>query len=208
VTWNAEAAVREDAVVPDLRAWWKRVGDLGNELRAVMFRLGLLSGLRPGNLAGIRREWIDLTPGREVIRFPKEVMKGKAGKRRAFTLPLSTPMVALVREALALGPKLVRVPPERCEWLFPTTGRDGRSVVATSNWTEPTLEPNECGHALRHTYRTLATDAGVPYDVAEMLVAHALPGMGARYVHAGELDARLRAAQERVSAHILACVSP
>jgi hypothetical protein len=43
----------------------------------------------------------------------------------------------------------------------------------------------------------------VPFDVAEMLVAHTLPGVGARYVHAGELDARLRAAQEQVSAHIM-----
>lgn len=204
VTMNAEVATRQNAVITDLPGWWRRVGGLGNPVRVQMFRLGLLSGLRPGNLCGIRREWLDLTPGREVIRFPAEVMKGRPGKRRAFTLPLSAPMVELVREALAVGPKLVRVPAERCEWLFPTTGRDGRSVVATSNWTEPTLESNEVGHALRHTYRTLSADAGVPFDVAEMLVAHTLPGVGARYVHAGELDARLRAAQAQVSAFILA----
>ena len=93
---------------------------------------------------------------------------------------------------------------QRCEWLFPTNDRYGRRVVATSNWTEPTLDPNEVGHALRHTYRTLATDAGVPYDIGEMLVAHVLPGVGSRYVHADELDARLRAAQGQISAFILA----
>jgi integrase len=206
VTMNAEVATRQNAVITDLPGWWKRVGDLGNPVRVCMFRLGLLSGLRPGNLCSIRREWIDLTPGREVIRFPAAVMKGRAGKRRPFTLPLSAPMVALVREAVEFGPKLVRVAPERCEWLFPTNSRDGRSVVATSNWTEPTLDSNECGHALRHTYRTLSADAGVPFDIAEMLVAHTLPGVGARYVHAGELDARLRAAQAQVSAFILARV--
>jgi integrase len=207
VTMNAELATRQNAVITDLPGWWRRVGDLGNGVRRAMFRLGLLSGLRPRNLCGIRREWIDLTPGREVIRFPAAVMKGRAGKRRAFSLPLSRAMVGLVREALELGPKLVRVAPERCEWLFPTNSRDGKSVVTTSNWTEPTLEPNECGHALRHTYRTLSADAGVPFDVGEMLVAHTLPGVGARYVHAGELDARLRAAQEQVSAFILARVA-
>lgn len=206
ITWNREASVRQNAVVTDLPGWWKRTGELGNPLRRVMFRLGLLSGLRPGNLVGIRREWIDLTEGRETIRFPAEVMKGRAGKRRAFALPLSPPMVALVKEALELGPKIMRIAPERCEWLFPTNSRDGRRVVATSNWTEPTLEMNECGHALRHTYRTLAADAGVPSDIAEMLVAHALPGVMQRYVHAGELDSRLRAAQAQVSAHILARV--
>ena len=133
-------------------------------------------------------------------------MKGKVGKRRPFTLPLSPPMIELVREALVLGPKIASVAPERCEWLFPTTSRDGRRVVATSNWTEPTLDASECGHALRHTYRTLSADAGVPYDVAEMLVAHVLPGVGSRYVHASELDARLRAAQAQISAHILSRV--
>jgi integrase len=89
-------------------------------------------------------------------------------------------------------------------WVFPTSSRDGRSVVATSNWTEPTLGANECGHALRHTYRTVgAAGAGVPYDVAELLVAHVLPGVGSRYVHPGELDARLRAAQCSVTEHLL-----
>jgi hypothetical protein len=206
VTMNQEASTRDNAIVTDLPGWWKRTGDLGNPLRRDMFRLGLFSGLRPGNLASIRRDWLDLTPGQETIRFPAAVMKGRPGKRRAFALPLSPPMVEFVRGALEMGPKLMRVAPERCEWLFPTNSRDGKRVVATSNWTEPTLDMNECGHALRHTYRTLATDAGVPYDIAEMLVAHVLPGVVQRYVHPGELDARLRAAQAQISAHILARV--
>lgn len=207
VTMNTERGRRDDAIVPDLPSWWQRTGKLGNALRAVMFRFGLLSGLRPGNLCGIRRNWIvDLdVPGRARVEFPASAMKGKAGKRRAFTLPLSPPMVELVREALALGPKAVSVPAERCEWLFPTYSRDGRSVVPTSNWTEPTLESNECGHSLRHTYRTMATAAGAPYDVAEMLVAHVVPGVGARYVHPEGL-AVLWEWQARISAHILARV--
>src|SRR5690606_28673488 len=185
VTMNMEIGRRDDAIVPDLADWWRRIGDLSNPLRRTMFRLGLLSGLRPGNLCGIRREWIaELdVPSRARIDFPASAMKGKAGKRRPFTLPLSAPMVELIREALVLGPKMVGVPPERCEYLFPTYSRDGRTVVATSNWTEPTLEPNECGHSLRHTYRTLATAAGAPWDVGEMLIAHVVPGVGSRYVH-------------------------
>lgn len=207
VTMNREVSKRTDAIVPNLPDWWKRVGDLSNPLRAVMFRLGLLSGLRPGNLCGIRREWIaDLdVPDRARIEFPASAMKGKAGKRRPFTMPLSPPMVALVREALQLGPRAVSVAPERCEWLFPTLDRHGRNVVATSNWTEPTLESNECGHSLRHTYRSLATDAGVPYDVGEMLIAHVLPGVGSRYMHP-EGMAVLWSWQARISAHILARV--
>lgn len=97
------------------------------------------------------------------------------------------------------------VPAERCEWLFPTYSRDGRSIVATSNWTEPTLKSNECGHSLRHTYRTLATAAGAPWDVGEMLLAHVVPGVGARYVHPEGL-AVLWDWQVRISAYIMARV--
>lgn len=176
-------------------------------LRGCLFRFGLLSGLRPGNLCGVRREWIaDLDdPARARIKFPAAVMKGRAGKRRAFDLPLSAPMIELVRQALVLGPKAMRVTPDRCEWLFPTTSRDGRSIVATSNWTERTLDANEVGHSLRHSYRTLATAAGAPYDVAEMLVAHLLPGVGSRYVHPEGL-ATLWQWQSKISAYILARV--
>jgi hypothetical protein len=209
VTLNPENGKRDGVIVTDLPGWWKRVGDLGNPLRSSMFRLGLLSGLRPGNLCGIRREWIaDLDdPAHARIDFPASVMKGRAGKRRAFSLPLSAPMIEIVRQALELGPKLLRTTPDRCDWLFPTSSRDGRSIVSTSNWTEPTLDANEVGHSLRHTYRTLATAAGAPYDVAEMLVAHVMPGVGSRYVHPEGLAA-LWQWQSKISAHIMAQASP
>lgn len=205
VTMNEERATRDNATVKDLPGWWCRTGELSNPLRTNMHRLALLSGLRPGNLCGIRREWLDLdAPTGAVIRFPASVMKGRGSKRRPFVMPLSAAMVVLVREALERGPVLVGVSADRCEWLFPARSRDGARVIATSNWTESTLASNECGHALRHSYRTLAAAAGVPYDVAEMLVAHVLPGVGSRYVHADGLETRLRAAQEQVTAFILA----
>lgn len=72
VTMNTEAGRRDDAIVPDLRGWWARVEDLGNPLRAVMFKLGLLSGLRPGNLCGIS-PGVDRGPPRSrsgADRFP------------------------------------------------------------------------------------------------------------------------------------------
>jgi integrase len=205
VTLHSETGRRDGVIVTDLPGWWKRTGDLTNPIRTLMFRLGLLSGLRPGNLCGIRREWIsDLDkPSRARIDFPASVMKGRSGKRRAFTLPLSAPMIDLVKRAIAAGPKAMSVTPEQCEWLFPTKSRDGRAIVSTSNWTEPTLESNEVGHSLRHTYRTMATAAGAPYDVAEMLVAHVMPGVGARYVHPEGL-ATLWDWQRKISAYILA----
>ncbi len=202
VTFHNEGK-RADAVVTDLPGWWRRTGELTNPLRIMMFQLGLLSGLRPGNLAGIRREWIDLAaPTGAVIRFPASAMKSRA----PFALPLSAPMVALVQRALELGPAVVSVPGAG-GWLFPTRSRDGRSVVSTSNWSETTLAANECGHALRHTYNVLAlTVPGVSSHDVERLLAHAVPGVAGVYYHADHAatEAHLRAAQHQITARILA----
>jgi integrase len=198
---------REDAVITDLPGWWKRVQDLGNPLRVCMHQLGLLAGLRPGNLVGIRREWIDL-PGK-VIRFPAEVMKGRAGKRRPFSLPLSAPMVAVVQRALELGDGSL-TSGKHGGWLFPTRTRDGRDVIATANWTESTLEMNECGHALRHSFKTLGAAAGVAGGDVELLMAHTVRGVEGVYLHAehGPLLEHLREQQERISAFILGRLAP
>ena len=47
-------------------------------------------------------------------------------------------------------------------------------------------------HALRHTFVSLAADAGVPLAVVQAIVGHAGEAMTRRYYHAG--DAALRAA--------------
>lgn len=104
VTMNAERP-RRHAVIQDLPGWWRRTGELPNPLRGCMHRLALLTGLRMANVAGCRREWIDLTPGAECIRFPAEVMKA----RQAFTCPLSPAAVVLVRRALQLGDDMAGV---------------------------------------------------------------------------------------------------
>lgn len=72
-----------------------------------MHRLGLLSGLRPGNLVAIERAWLRLDAG--AVDFPARVMKN----RQPFALPLSAPMVAIVREALGAGDVLASGTPWR-----------------------------------------------------------------------------------------------
>jgi integrase len=189
---------REDAVITDLPGWFARVRSLANPLRAVMHELGLLSGLRPGNLAGIRREWIDVSGA--AIRFPAEVMKARV----PFVLPLSAPMVALVERALALGNGPL-TGGRHGGWLFPTRSRDGTEVVATSNWTESTLGMHECGHALRHSFKTFGKAAGVSEGDLELLLAHSVRGVAGVYLHADTdpVVAHLREQQARVSAFVL-----
>jgi integrase len=195
VTFHRERR-REDAVIIDLPGWFARVRALGNPLRAVMHEFGLLSGLRPGNLSGIRREWIDLP--RVVIRFPADVMKARV----AFALPLSVPMVDLVRRALELGEGPL-TSGRHGDWLFPAISRDGREVIATANWTERTLAANECGHALRAQLQDVRNGGGRgrrrPRAPARPRRAWCRRDLPAR----GRLLEHLREQQARVSTFIL-----
>ncbi len=79
VTFNRERR-REAVIMPeDLPDWWARVQALRNLLRREMHALGILSGLRPGTLVSIERDWIDLDAC--AIRLPRM----KSG--REFHLP-------------------------------------------------------------------------------------------------------------------------
>jgi integrase len=182
---------REAIILPDdLPEWWRRVGALPNPLRTIMHRLGLLSGLRPGTLVSIEREWIDLDA--RTITIPRM----KSG--RAFTLPLSGSMVDFVREALRAGDVMY----SGSLWLFPTRSNDGREAIATRVWRERSM-PSETGHILRHTYRTMAEGIGLPQSRARALLDHKAPGIEAHYVHSSALMAELMVDQERMSRHIL-----
>lgn len=190
--------VREHHEIPiaALSEWWAAVGALKNPLRRAMHRLGLLSGLRPGNLVQIEREWIDLERG--AVDFPARVMKG----RQPFTLPLSAPMIAVVREALAAGDVLE----PGSGWLFPSRGKDG-SVQATSVVREKAAAlKDRTGHALRHTWKTCARNARLHESTIEILMAHSLGAMRDRYGSLEDQLDTLREDQTRVSAYILARV--
>lgn len=192
VTFHRERARQAVLHADDLPCWVSKARGLPNPLRALMHQLGLFSGLRPGNLVALRREWVDLK--RQSITIPAEHMKA----RREFVLPLSRHMVDLVEQALSIGDLLFRGTP----WLFPTYASNGRDVVHTRVWRERSL-PNETGHILRHTWRTLAVSAGIVGTDAELLLAHAIPGVQGVYLHPEALFKHLLAQQERVTAHIL-----
>jgi len=189
VTFNPVG--RSDRVImPDeLPEWWARVQKLENPLRRAMHMLGLLSGLRPGTLVSLRREWVHLDEA--AISIPRM----KSG--RPFDLPLSRYMVDLVREAHTLGDVLHPGSP----WLFPTHNKRGE-VKATATWRERSL-PNQTGHVLRHTYRTIAQRAGIETNDARMLLHHKVPGIDGIYLHEKALFGRLVAAKERMTAAIL-----
>ncbi len=190
VTFNRERR-REAVIMPeDLPDWWARVQALKNLLRREMHALGILSGLRPGTLVSIERDWIDLDAC--AIRLPRM----KSG--RQFHLPLSEPMVGHVRRAMELGDVLFPGAP----WLFPTRSSDGRRVIATQVWREKKL-PSETGHILRHTYRTMAHAAGVSETDGRLLLDQKVPGISGVYIQERALFDHLLGVQVNMSAYIL-----
>ena len=194
VTFNKER--RRDAMIlpEDLPDWWGRVQALPNPMRREIHLLGLLSGLRPGNLVALKREWVRLDE--RAVRIPRT----KAG--RPFDLPLSDPMAESVARALAVADMLHPGTP----WVFPTRNKRGERMH-TKVWKEKSL-PSETGHILRHTYRTLAHAAGVNLTDVQLLMDHTVPGITGVYLHEHALFDHLRGQQERVTTHILRLFRP
>lgn len=190
ITWNKERASNRVIMPEDLPQWWEKVQALPNPCRRAMHELALLSGLRPGTLVSLRREWLRLD--KNTIRIPKM----KSG--RAFDLPLSSHMIEVVERALTVGDLMY----PRSEWLFPSRNRKGETI-ATRTWMEKAL-PSETGHILRHTYRTVAKRVGVDQVDARLLMDHTVQGIDGVYIHSEALFDRLLGVQGTMTGHLLA----
>ncbi len=189
VTFNKERASNRVIMPDDLADWSRRVQALPNPLRRDMHTLGLLSGLRPGTLVSLRREWVHLE--QKTISIPRM----KSG--RSFDLPLSGRMVELVEQIMQTSEVLFPNAP----WLFPTRSSKTGEIIATQVWKEKSL-PSETGHILRHTYRTIAQREGIDPVNARLLLDHTVPGIDGVYIHKSALFDSLLAEQEKMSAAI------
>jgi integrase len=165
--------------------WWRQVEALPNPLRQEMHKLHILSGLRPGTVMTIKREWLDLQSC--TIHFPK--MKTSEG----FDLPLSWQMVDCVKRAEEMSKFLY----PGSEWLFPTRAKD-RSITHTKVIREKSM-PSETGHILRHTHRTIAQSVGVSPINAKLLLDQKIPGIDSVYIHDVALFGPLLRDQQRIS---------
>ncbi len=203
VTFNKER--RKGAVImpDDLADWWHKIQALRNPIRRAMHELAIYSGLRPGKLVALRRDWVKLEE--RAIRIPTM----KSG--RSFDLPLSGHMVCIVQRALDLGDMLYPGAP----WLFPSRAQSDDAkqgikkgqVIATQVWREKTL-PSETGHLLRHTYRTIAQRICIDKIEARLLIDHTVPGIDGVYIHEKALFDRLLLTQARMTDAIKELLTP
>jgi len=151
-----------------------------------MHEIGIYTALRPANLMGCQKAWLDF--GRHCLSIPARHMKG----RRPFDMPMSPHIEGLFRRALELSEEFGPSP-----WVFPAYSRDGL-VIATKENKEDLL-PQETGYVLRHTYSNLARLTQVPDEERDALLAHKKPGITGVYIDEGYALPVLLVLQQRVT---------
>jgi integrase len=157
-----------------------------------LVRLGLLTGMRRGELAGLR--WSDIRDDRIVLAAHDT----KSGVRHEI------PVTAAMRSVLTSQPR------GTVELVFPSPRR--KSEASFSGWTQLIAGAVERSgvdfrlHDLRRTARTLMSRLGVDESAAELAIGHTRGGLIGLYNRDLAWNAR-KDAFERVSAHIAQLVA-
>lgn len=177
--------------VAELPAWWAQLQALANPIRRELHLFMLLTGLRRTDVLTAR--WVNFDPGRPSLRLPSP----KGGEERAFELPLSAAMLDCLERAKEAGHTYY--PEESKTWIFPAPGGHVAEVKE-----EGRQKLSHTGHALRHSFRTLAAAAGVDRLRLKILMNHAIDDdVTDAYANVPALFASLREAQESISAFVM-----
>lgn len=174
-----------DANADRLSAWGEAVLKL-HPVRRDLHLFMMLTGMRRG--AACESKTSDLHLGARRLHVPKP----KGGSARAFDLPLSGPLADLLGHRLAENPKVQRKSP----WIFPADSESGHVAEVAQHELDGLT-----GHALRHTFATLAVQSGVPLLELKYLLNHAASNVTMGYIHVGV--EHLRKHQETASRYIL-----
>jgi integrase len=179
----------------EIAALWRAASDIGGPFGGLV-RMGLATGLRRGELAALRWDWID----REGLRItvPGKVMKSG----REHTVPITGLIAKLLDETPDRGGGLV-FPSERR--LGGATPMSGWSKMMTRLRTLSAVE-GVALHDLRRTYRSALADLGVREEIAEAMIAHRRARLVERYNRA-ELWNQRRDAAEKLDAWLAGVVS-
>ncbi|WP_319548454.1 tyrosine-type recombinase/integrase [Desulfogranum marinum] len=157
----------------------KTVQIWGNRRAALIIHFALLTGLRQGEILGLRFADIDRNGGFLKLEDPK-------GKPTV--LPLGDDALKIIEEAEKL------LPTPDCEWVFPNKWGN-RRVSFNKIWNnikdKAKLPKNFRFHGLRHTYASYMASSGeVDLYTLQKLLNHQSPQMTQRYAHL--LDEALR----------------
>lgn len=180
VRFNREQR-RDDAVsASDMPSLWKRLDSVDCPIMRRAWLTLLLTGLRSGDVRGMRWEHID-DDGVLLVPHPKG--------GRSFHLPLCSYLIDELKELRELGSEFVLPSPR--ELSKPLAG-------LKRNKTFP-FNP----HAMRHNFSTHAMEAGVDHATLKLLLNHASGDVTFGYVTRAHLQGHMRDAMERVARRLL-----
>lgn len=164
---------------------------------STLFAIAIYTGLRLGDCCRLRWESIDFE--RRIISVVPAKTSRFGGK--TVTIPIHSELMTALLDAASLPgtgfvmPAIALDFRER-RWrvsrglsrIFQKAGiRTGVAIEGRNR-----LAPDATFHSLRHSFVSIATDAGAPLSVVQSLVGHSTAAMTSRYYHAGE-DAKRRA---------------
>ena len=177
---HTERGEQKGMAAKDFPHWFANWQKIGNPVRRAYHMVNLLTGARTGELARTRWENVDDEAGTLTIG------DAKAGN------DIAIPITSEIRKALKLAADAA---PDRKpgDLIFPGCSqlqhRDRRELPAR-------------GHALRRTYKTIATtQCKVPDDVSAYLLGHVPEGMSQRYLLRWAMSSgtAIREAQAKIS---------
>ena len=177
----------------DLGMFMRRLDDLNDNSVSMALRLLVMLPVRPGELAVMRWEDIDLTGAdwRFIVGKTRHLSKTK------HIVPLPTQAVAILRRMQ----KHAVLDDQGKGWVFVSPVYPAHPINPTSllkalqrMWQEHDIT----AHGFRATYRTIAHERlGIDPVVLELSLSHRMPGaLGAVYARAQLLEQRREAAQQ------------
>lgn len=175
-----------NAETASLLRWMSQPSTYSRAVRDAL-ELVLRTGLRSGEVCGIHSSELSRRDGVLWLDIPAERMKGKKGKQKPHAVPLvgTAEKLVLARMPGAAGflfpsrdqskpiaQKVLGVDVYACSGSSNSAVYKTRAVCPVKNWAP---------HDLRRTARTLLAELGCPYEVAEAILAHTLPGVAGVY---------------------------
>jgi integrase len=183
VEMHKEAGEQKGLGVRDFPKWFEAWEAIKSPTHRAFHMVNLLTGARPGELS--RTRWQDLDPDADTLT----IGDAKAGN------DVTIPLTAAIKDAIKLA---ANDQPDH---------KPGNLIFpgCRNNPTRDVLSAR--GHALRRTYKTIATDhCGVPDDISATLLGHVPEGMSQRYLlkWARTSGPAIIEAQRKISAKIVA----
>lgn len=139
-----------------------RVMPRGGDVTRRRLIFGVTTMLRKTPLMGLRSEWIDLSD--PWLTVPKEFMKGKGGRKRALSIPLSGWAVEQLPHPMAKAGFI---------WPNARSGKPSGNLTRTlQKLAEEAKVPEFSLHDLRATGATWLCNENVPERIRQYLMAH------------------------------------